>query len=117
MTHRFEQPIALGMPEAVVDALEIVAVDIGQAEARPIAQVSRDFALEHFIKALAVLDVGQQIDTCSAMLPLEKTAELRGQKYRDAVSEKQVGLRLKEKRPRRIGMPLHHAHCDLTSER
>ena len=60
--NRLQDLVALGVSVIVVDLLEIVAVDVGEAERSPPAFVPCDFIGQRFLEALAISRPGQCVD-------------------------------------------------------
>jgi hypothetical protein len=60
--NRLQYLVTLGVSVIVVDLLEIVAVDVGEAECCPPAFVPRDVVGQRFLEALAISRPGQGVD-------------------------------------------------------
>jgi hypothetical protein len=53
--------VADGVAEAVVDALEVVDVEHGQAEAAPVADLLAQFQVEQFLELAPIVDAGERV--------------------------------------------------------
>src|SRR4029077_9903218 len=88
-----QQAVAFGVSELVVDLLEVIAIDIGEAESDASALMARNLGRQRLLKSLAVANGSQGVDSSRVSLLLVDLSQHAREHDHDRVFEEHIRIR------------------------